>query len=176
MAAIISIIIISKSPNGNDGTISWKADRVTWKITSSFSINIVSYLCPNVIDIFIDANMTTTVSIAIISSSSNGNDGAISRKIDRIAWITTSMFSINIVSYLCPNVIDILKDANMTTKISIAIISSSSNGNDGTISWKTYRLPWKIIKSFSVDISAYLSPDIIDIFIDANMTSIIAAI
>ena len=176
MPTIISIAIILNSPNGEYGTISWKADRVTWIITSSFSIYISTYFYPGIIDILKDSDMPTIISIPIISISPNGEYGTISRKIDRIAWSTTSMFSINIVSYLCPNVIDILKDADMTTKISIAIISSSSNGNDGTISWKADRIAWIISSSFSIDIISYLCPNVIDIFIDTNMTTTISIV
>ena len=176
----ISIPIIKKvtSPYSNDGSIRRKTYWISWQITSSFSINIISYFCPSPRNVLINAYMTTSISIPIIVSSSYSNDGSIRRKTYRKSWIIISSFSINIISNLRPGSRNILIDAYMTTtwsilSISITIISCSPDSNNGSIRGKTYWLSWIIISSFSINIISYLCPSPGNVLIDAYITTII---
>ena len=157
MTTTIPVVIVRIGTYCNNRTISRKTNWATWKITktftSSFSINITTYLGPSPSNILIDTYMTTIISIPIIGISPYSYKGSISRKTDRWTRKITSSFSINITTYLSPSPSNILIDACMATTSSIAIIISSTNGDKGSISRKTDWITWSITTSFSINIT-----------------------
>ena len=157
MTTIFSIPSIITCTNGDNWSISWKIN-FTWPITSCFSINITTYLCPVFINVSENPYMTTIFSIPIIIKCTNGDNWSISWETYWITWFITNCFSINLTAYLYPIIIDIFINPYMAAPIPITIIIGRSNCNNWSISRKTYWKTWPITCIFSINITSDLSP------------------
>ena len=116
--------------------------------------------------------MTSIASIRTISRSAYRDYWPISRKAYWMAWNIIFSFSINITAYLSPCAIIILINPYMSTFISIVAIITSADSDYRPISRKAYWMPWLIISSFSINITAYLSPSAVIILINPYMSTI----
>ena len=156
--ANVAICTMKWSSNSNYISISRKANWVSRFTTRRISINVVTYFCPGIIDIFIDADMTFLwiICIGIIVKGSYSNNSSISRKAHRMSWWITSRFSIYITTNLSPSTISIFIDTHMPTTITIAIIRWSPNSNNSSIVRKTHRKSWYITSRFSIYIATDL--------------------
>ena len=162
MTFINSIANIIWRRYSNSWTISRKTYCGTWSITSSFSINITTYLNPSIIDIFIDPYMSTTSSIISIIFSTNSDCISISRETNWVTWMIAISFSINITTYLDPSTFAILNTISKNTYMSfigaITTLIPSTNCNYITIRRETDWIPRKIKTRCPINIITYLCP------------------
>ena len=152
MTGFKTITCINISTDSDNVTVRRKTYRITWLISCGFSINIISNLCPAIICILINPYMTASLTVAIIFTSTNCNNGTVRRKTYWLTWIISCSFSINISSNLGPCIIYDLINPYMTTIFSIPIIQLSTNSYNWTIRRKTYWTSWIIICRFSINI------------------------
>ena len=161
-SAVIVLVNPDKASitNSDNWTVSWK----TYWISVTSPLNITTYLFPSAVIVLINPDKATI---------SDSNNRPIRRKTYWSPKVMPRSFTINIFSYLFPCIINILINADKATISSIWIIPGSTNSYNRTICWKTYWISWRLSFGFSNNITANLSPAIVDILINSYKTTFI---
>ena len=116
--------------------------------------------------------MSRSITISIITCSTNRYDRAIIRKSNRITRTIISRFPVNIRTNLSPSTRIILINADMSRSITISIITISTNRYDRAVLWEGDRTARTITTTFAIDIRTNLGPSTRIILINADMSSI----
>ena len=168
MTFIGSIGTLIPGTNSNYRTIRGETDWISRKIKNICPIYITTYLEPTIADILIDTYMTAIIPIVVIIPFCTNSDYiSVIRETYITTWLIPKWFSIDICTNLNPSIIDVLIDSYITVT---TVILGSTNSDYISVSRKTNWLS-KTFWSPPINITTYLSPSIIYIFIDLYITT-----
>src|SRR5690554_3683632 len=96
-------------------------------------VDITPDLCPRTLHIFKNAHLSGFIAVPIVTGSTYGNNGSVSRQCNTCSAFVPSSITVNSITDLCPDTYNIFKHTYMSRIRTTAIISRGSDSYYGAI-------------------------------------------